>query len=65
MRELTFKEKYVLCLILQEVEDKWSKSQIYQGLRTLLDEELGKYIQKAPKIDFSKEYDCKWENSTQ
>ena len=60
MRELTFKEKYVLCLILQEVEDKWSESQIYQGLRALLGEELGKYIQKAPKMEFTKEYDSLW-----
>jgi len=60
MRELTFKEKYVLCLILQEVEDKWTKSQIYQGLRALLDEEMGGYIQKAPKMEFSKEYDSLW-----
>ena len=65
MRELNLTEKYVLFLILHEVKDRWSKNRVYQDLQTWLNEEMEKFIKKMPEIDFSKEYDCKWENPIQ
>ena len=60
MRELTFKEKYMLLRILRENNDKWSESQTYQGLRALFEEEMVKYIKEVQKNEITKEYEGLW-----
>ena len=60
VKKLSFKEKYVLGVILQEAHGRWSESRAYQGLCKRLDEEMEEYRQKIPKCDFKMKYDCIW-----